>query len=93
MFAWKILDNLPSFQCQIVKKESFWEGHSLLHLSVFADEYGQNEEKRGQILRISYEFQNHYTLQPGEGLINHGSIQFCSSSVVVFALGLQTMNN
>ena len=32
-------------------------------------------------------------LQPGEGLINHGSIQFSSSNVVVFAVGLETMNN
>ena len=32
-------------------------------------------------------------LQPGEGLISHGSIQFSSSNVVVFAVGLETMNN
>ena len=32
-------------------------------------------------------------LQPGEGLITHGSIQFSSSNVVVFAVGLETMNN
>ena len=32
-------------------------------------------------------------LQPGEGLISHGSIQFSSSNVVVFAVGLKTMNN
>ena len=30
-------------------------------------------------------------LQPGEGLISHGSIQFSSSNVVVFAVGLETM--
>ena len=32
-------------------------------------------------------------LKPGEGLISHGSTQFYSSNVVVFALDLQTMNN
>ena len=32
-------------------------------------------------------------LQPGEGLISHGSIQFSSSNVVVFAVGLETMDN
>ena len=32
-------------------------------------------------------------LQPGEGLISHGSIQFSSSNIVVFAVGLETMNN
>ena len=32
-------------------------------------------------------------LQPGEGLISHGSIQFSSSNVVIFAVGLETMNN
>ena len=32
-------------------------------------------------------------LQPGEGLISHGSIQFSSSNVVVFAVGLEAMNN
>ena len=32
-------------------------------------------------------------LQPGEGLTSHGSIQFSSSNVVVFAVGLETMNN
>ena len=32
-------------------------------------------------------------LQPGEGLISHGSIQFSSSNVVVFAVGLETINN
>ena len=32
-------------------------------------------------------------LQPGEGPISHGSIQFSSSNVVVFAVGLETMNN
>ena len=32
-------------------------------------------------------------LQPGEGLISHGSIQFSSSNVVVFAVGLENMNN
>ena len=32
-------------------------------------------------------------LQPGEDLISHGSIQFSSSNVVVFAVGLETMNN
>ena len=32
-------------------------------------------------------------LQPGEGLISHGSIQFSSSIVVIFAVGLETMNN
>ena len=32
-------------------------------------------------------------LQPGEGLISHGSIQFSSSNAVVFAVGLETMNN
>ena len=32
-------------------------------------------------------------LQPGEGLISHGSIQFSSLNVVVFAVGLETMNN
>jgi len=32
-------------------------------------------------------------LKPGEGLISHGSAQFYSSNIVVFALGSQTMNN
>ena len=32
-------------------------------------------------------------LQPGEGLLSHGSIQFSSSNIVVFAVGLETMNN
>ena len=32
-------------------------------------------------------------LQPGECLISHGSIQFSSSNVVVFAVGSETMNN
>ena len=32
-------------------------------------------------------------LQPGEGLISHGSIQFSSSKVVIFAVGSETMNN
>jgi len=32
-------------------------------------------------------------LKPGEGLISHGSTQFCSSNVVFFAVGSQTMNN
>ena len=32
-------------------------------------------------------------LQPGEGLISHGSIQFSSSNVVIFAVGSETMNN
>ena len=32
-------------------------------------------------------------LQPGEDLISHSSIQFSSSNVVVFAVGLETMNN
>ena len=32
-------------------------------------------------------------LQPGEGLISHGSIQFSSSNIVVFAVGSETMNN
>ena len=32
-------------------------------------------------------------LQPGEGLISHGCIQFSSSNVVIFAVGLETMNN
>jgi len=32
-------------------------------------------------------------LKPGEGLISHGSTQFCSSNVVVFAVALQAMNN
>jgi len=32
-------------------------------------------------------------LKPGEGLISHGSTQFCSLNIVVFAVGLQTMNN
>jgi len=32
-------------------------------------------------------------LKPGESLISHGSTQFYSSNVVVFALGSQTMNN
>jgi len=32
-------------------------------------------------------------LKPEEGLISHGSTQFCSSNVVVFAVGSQTMNN
>ena len=38
-------------------------------------------------------FETIIPLQPGEGLISHGSIQFSSSSVVVFAVGLETMNN
>jgi len=33
------------------------------------------------------------SLKPEEGLISHGSTQFCSSNIVVFAVGLQTMNN
>ena len=32
------------------------------------------------------------SLQPGESLISHGSIQFSSSNVVVFAVGSETMN-
>ena len=32
-------------------------------------------------------------LQPGEGIISHGSIQFSSSNIVVFAVGSETMNN
>ena len=32
-------------------------------------------------------------LQPREGLISHGSIQFNSSNIVVFAVGSETMNN
>ena len=32
-------------------------------------------------------------LQPGEDLISHGSIQFSSSTVIVFAVGSETMNN
>ena len=38
-------------------------------------------------------FETIICLQPGEGLISHGSIQFSSSNVVVFAVGLETMNN
>ena len=32
-------------------------------------------------------------LQPGEGPISHGYIQFSSSNVAIFAVGSQTMNN
>ena len=49
-------------QHQIVKERGLLGKHTPgLHLSGFADEYGQNEEKRGKILRISYEFRNHHT--------------------------------
>jgi len=60
MFAWKIFRLSTLFLASDCKgKRAF--GGTPLHLSGFADEYIQNEEKRGQILRISYEFQNHYT--------------------------------
>ena len=32
-------------------------------------------------------------LQHGEGLISHGSIQFSSSNIVIFAVGLENMDN
>ena len=54
----RFLDNLPSFQHQIVKERGLLGRARLLHLSGFTDEYGQNKEKRGQIVRICYEFRN-----------------------------------